>query len=99
MMTSPWATWPGRAAGLVVTESTARGTTSECRTCALSGRLLQSQQQPVVVIGRVLEPVLVGQQGPEEGAQLQELMPVLVGAGQAAHLQAEDNADVVEANL
>ena len=60
---------------------------------------LEPQQQPVVVIGRVVQPVLVGQQGPEDGAQLQELMPVLVGAGQAAHLQAEDNADVVQADL
>ena len=65
----------------------------------LAHRALEPQQQPVVVIGRVVEPVLVGQQGPEDGAQLQELVPVLVGARQAAHLQAEDDADVVQADL
>ncbi len=52
-----------------------------------------------MIIGRVVQSVLVGQQGPEDGADLQELMPVLVGTCQAAHLQAEDNADVVQADL
>src|SRR3954470_19939309 len=35
-------------------------------------RALQPEQEPVVVVGRVVEPVLVGQQRAEDGAQLQE---------------------------
>jgi hypothetical protein len=42
---------------------------------------------------------LIGEQGAEDGTQFQQLMPVLVRARQAAHLQAEDDADMVEADL
>lgn len=57
---------------------------------------LDPEQELVVMVGRVIQAVLVGQQGAEDGADFQELMPVLVGACQAAHLQAEDDADLVE---
>lgn len=60
---------------------------------------LQPQQEPIVVVAGVVEPVLIGQEDPEDGAQLQELIPVLAGAGQSAHLDAEDQPDVVEADL
>jgi hypothetical protein len=46
----------------------------------------------------VVDAVLVGQQG-EEGAQLDEVVPVRVGPRQAAHLQPQDQADVVHGNL
>ena len=51
------------------------------------------------MVGRVVEPVLVGQQHAEHRTQLDELMPVPARAGQPAHLQAEDQPDVVEADL
>lgn len=51
------------------------------------------------MVSGIVQAVGVGQQGPEDGAQFEELMPVLVGARQATHLQAEDDADVVEADL
>jgi len=57
---------------------------------------LQPEQEPVVVVGWIIEAVLVGEQGPEDGADFQELMPVLVGARQAAHLQTEEDAHLVE---
>ena len=59
----------------------------------------EPEQEPVVVIGRVVQPVLIGQQGAEHRAQFQELMPVLARAGQPAHLQAEDQPDVVETDF
>ena len=48
----------------------------------LGHRPLEPQQQAVVVLGRVIHAVLVGEQGLEQGAHLQELVPVLVGARQ-----------------
>ena len=49
-----------------------------------------AEQEPVVVVGRVVDGVGVGQEHPETGAELEHLVPVAVGAGQSAHLQAED---------
>ena len=43
--------------------------------------------------------ILVSQQCTKDGAQLQELMPVLVGPRQAIHLQTEDDADVIETHF
>ena len=51
------------------------------------------------MVGRVVDRVGVGQEHAEAGTELQELVPVAVGAGQPAHLQAEDQADVVEGDL
>ena len=60
---------------------------------------LQAEHEPVVGVGRVVDAVLVGQQGAEEAADLQELVPVLAGPREAAHLQAQDQPDVVHADL
>src|SRR5262249_25160797 len=60
---------------------------------------LQTQQESVIVVGRVVQAVGIGQQGPKAGAQLQEVVPVLATACQAAHLQTQDEADVVEGDL
>ena len=51
------------------------------------------------MVGRVVDRVGVGQEHAEAGAELEQLVPVAVGAGQPAHLQAEDQADVVEGDL
>ena len=59
----------------------------------------QPEQEPVVVVGRVIQPVLIRQEGAEQGTQFQQLMPVLAGSGQPAHLQAEDQPDVVQTDL
>src|SRR5262249_33286862 len=97
MMRSPWATWLGRAAGLAARASTARR--SECRTCVLSRRLLHPEDQPVVGVVAVVDAVLVGDERVEQGAHLEEGVPVLGSAGQAAQLQAEHDADVVQRPL
>jgi hypothetical protein len=60
---------------------------------------LQPEQESVVVVARVVEPVGVRQQDPEAGARLEELVPVLAGAGETADLQAEDQADLVQGDF
>jgi hypothetical protein len=50
---------------------------------------LETQQEPVVEIGRVVESVLVTDQRVRQPADLQEAMPVGVVAGQPGHLQAQ----------
>ena len=52
------------------------------------------QNQPIVGIVGIVHPLLVGEQRPEEGTQLKEVMPVLGRPRQPTHLQAEDKAHV-----
>jgi hypothetical protein len=47
----------------------------------------------------VVDAVLVGQQGTENAADLQQVVPVLTGPGNSAHLQAQDQPDMVHADL
>jgi hypothetical protein len=50
------------------------------------------------MVHRVIQAVLVAQEGAQDGTRLQQPVPVVVPR-QAAHLQAEDKADVVETDL
>jgi hypothetical protein len=59
----------------------------------------QPEQQTIRVLGRVVNPVGVGEQDTEPGTEFDEVMPVLARAGQSAHLQAEDQADPIEGDL
>jgi hypothetical protein len=60
---------------------------------------LEPQQESVVGLARVVDAVLVGDQRAAQGPQLQELLEVYRRACQAAHLQAEYQADVAQADL
>ena len=60
---------------------------------------LQAEQEPVVGILGVVDAVLVREQRPEDGTHLQEIMPILVVAGDAAHLDPEDQADMLHGNF
>jgi hypothetical protein len=62
-------------------------------------RSFQTKQEAVIVLRRVVHPIQVSNQGVKEGAQLQELMPVLVRACQPRHLYPEDHPDVIQAHL
>ena len=46
----------------------------------------QPEHQPVVEVGRVIEPVPIGDQRVGHGAQIEELVPVGVVAGEAGDL-------------
>ena len=59
----------------------------------------QPHQQPIVVQGRVIDAVLVGQEGVENYAPLQKTIPVGVGPGQSTDLEAKDDSDVLEVHL
>jgi hypothetical protein len=59
----------------------------------------QAQQQTIMVLHRVVNPIQVCNQGMKEGAQLQKLMPVLVRACQPRHLHPQDDADMIQAHL
>ncbi len=65
----------------------------------LTDRALQPQQQPVIMLGRVVNPVRVAQQGPRQGAQLQELMPFPATARQPRHLDAQHDAHMIQPDL
>lgn len=60
---------------------------------------IQAGLEPVVVVGRVVDRVGVGLEHAEAGAELEQLVPVAVGPCRPAHIQAEDQADVVEGDL
>lgn len=56
---------------------------------------VETQQQAVVVLARIVQAVGVGQQRAIDGAQLQQCMPVFARPRQPAHLQAEDQPDAI----
>jgi len=60
---------------------------------------VQPQQETIRMVGRVVHPIGIGQEHPEPGAQLEQLVPVLARAGQPAHLQSEDQADAIEGHF
>lgn len=62
-------------------------------------RVLEPQQQPVVVLGRVVDPVGVRQHRTRQGTQLDQLVPVPAGAGQTGHLDPHNETDVVQPDL
>ena len=60
---------------------------------------LEPEQQPVVEVGRVIEPVLVADQRARHGADLQQPVPVGVVAGQPGDLQAQHDPGAAHADL
>jgi hypothetical protein len=60
---------------------------------------LEAQQQPVVEAAGVVEAVLIADQGAGQAAQLQELVPVGVVAGQPGALQAEHDPGPAQRHL
>jgi hypothetical protein len=51
------------------------------------------------MIGRVIDPIRIPQQGPRQGAQLKELMPFPAAARQPRHLNAQHDAHMIQPNL
>ena len=62
-------------------------------------RSLQAEQEPVVGVLRVVDAVLVREERPEDGTHLQKIVPIPVVAGDAAHLDPEDQADMLHGNF
>ena len=66
---------------------------------SLADRALEAQQQPVVMLGRVIDAVQVAQQRPGQRAQLQQLMPLPARPGQPGHLDAQHDAHMIQPHL
>src|SRR3954464_12537130 len=66
---------------------------------SLAHRALQAEQEAIVVERWIVDPVAVGNQGAGERTDLKELVPVATGAGEAAALEAEREADMADTNL
>jgi hypothetical protein len=60
---------------------------------------LEAEQAPVFGILRVVNAVLVGQDRSEDGTHLQKIVPIPVVAGDPAHLDPQDQPDVLHFNL
>ena len=60
---------------------------------------LQAEHQPVVEVGGVIEAVAVGDERVGHRAQVEQLIPVGVVAGEARHLDPQDDADLPEADV
>ena len=60
---------------------------------------LDRQDHPIIEVMWMIQSVLVGEQGVEGGADLDQTAAVLVFAGQAVDLEAEDQADVAQGDL
>ena len=59
---------------------------------------LESQQEPVVDVGQVIDAVVVDDQGVSEAGQLQQAGQVRVGAGKPGDLQPEHRPDLAQAH-
>ena len=59
----------------------------------------QPEQQPVVELARVIQAVLVADQGAGQRADLQQPVPVGVVAGQPGHFQAEHDPGPAHADV
>ena len=60
---------------------------------------LETQEETVVEVGRVVEPIVVAQEGAEQAAGAHQGDPVGVGAGQAAGVLAQKDADMIESEF
>jgi hypothetical protein len=59
----------------------------------------ESQQEPIIKEPRVVNPVVVGDQGAKDGGQVEQMIPVTVIAGKSRDLVAEDDADMAQRDL
>jgi hypothetical protein len=58
-------------------------------------RAFESQQQAIIAVPRIIDPVEVRDGRPEQGTALQRLVPIFGGARQARHLPTHNEADVL----
>jgi hypothetical protein len=65
----------------------------------LAHRALQTQQQPVIEVHRIVDAILIENQRIDQRTELQQAMPVGGIARQARHLQPHDDAGVPQAHL
>jgi hypothetical protein len=62
----------------------------------LGHRPLEPEQEPVVEVTRRVDAVLVGDQRPGQGAEVEQPVPVGRGAGEPRHLERKDDPDLAQ---
>jgi hypothetical protein len=65
----------------------------------LRERPLEAQDEPAIYGGRVVDAIVVGDQGSLVAADVQKRVPVRAVAREARHLRGEDYADPTEGDL
>jgi hypothetical protein len=65
----------------------------------LTHRAFETEQEPIVEARRIVDTILIEDQGIGERADLQQAMPVRVVPGQTRHLQAHHDARVPHAHV
>jgi hypothetical protein len=65
----------------------------------LADRALETEQEPIVVLGRIVDAVRIREQGPRQRAQFKQLVPVPARAGQPRHLDSQHHPDVAQPDL
>ena len=68
-------------------------------TCGCVPHAPQPHQQTLSVIGGIIPAIGIGQQGPKNGPEFTQWVPVFMGACQSAQLQPQDQPDGVSAAL
>src|SRR4029077_13667827 len=66
---------------------------------SLAHDAFETQEQTVVEVGGVVQPIVVAQERTEQTARAQQRGPVRVGAGQATGIQAQEDADLIQAEF
>jgi hypothetical protein len=51
--------------------------------CRFTHRAAKPQEQPIVILARVIDPLFVNDEGISEGTELKEAIPIPTGTGQA----------------
>ena len=85
------------AAGLVA--NAALGAGAKDVQLRLAERALETQQQSVVEVARIVEAFFIQDQRAGQGADLQQPVPIEAIAGQPGDLQAQHNAGVAQSDL
>src|SRR5260370_22980722 len=62
-------------------------------------RSLKAEEEAVFGVAGVIDAVLVRQDCSENSAHLHEMMPILVVAGHAAHLDPQDQTHMIQSNF
>src|SRR5712692_1775778 len=65
----------------------------------LTHRALEPQEQPIVELTRIVDPFGVDDQCVQQAAEIEQLIPVAIVAGQARDLEAHHGADAPQADL
>src|SRR5438477_740338 len=65
----------------------------------LAHAAFEAEQEPVIEYARMVQTISVGDQRIDERAEIQQVVPVAIVAGQPRDLDGEDDADMAQTHL